>query len=181
MSRNSYEKLTKAPSSAPNLKPELSSGTLAETTLHWGSSGMHSGRGTSNVSSSLDDHHQGKSDRTAPMFASFQMIEGASASDVNELSGAPFYQYPIIPVTTPNLAIRVIIHMLKSWSHMKRTNHVLYSKIRLLSYAQRNKATVCEWKVRHALSGCIMQYAIVERENDTRFPATGEAGIKSYE
>jgi hypothetical protein len=31
MSRNSYEKLTKAPSSAPNLKPELSSGTLEQT------------------------------------------------------------------------------------------------------------------------------------------------------
>jgi tRNA/tmRNA/rRNA uracil-C5-methylase (TrmA/RlmC/RlmD family) len=28
MSRNSYEKLKKTPSSAPNLKPELSSGTL---------------------------------------------------------------------------------------------------------------------------------------------------------
>ncbi len=31
MSRNSYEKLTKATSSAPNLKPELSSGTLVLT------------------------------------------------------------------------------------------------------------------------------------------------------
>jgi hypothetical protein len=34
MSRNSYEKLTKAPSSAPNLKPELSSGTLLYSSLN---------------------------------------------------------------------------------------------------------------------------------------------------
>jgi hypothetical protein len=35
MSRNSYEKLTKAPSSAPNLKPELSSGTLVDSRRLW--------------------------------------------------------------------------------------------------------------------------------------------------